>query len=302
MLAWPIAMAASATIDSIENIPTNKKHNSLSNYDQNFNIDEIIPLSRLTDQEYEYIRQNYRNKISTNEEIESIIADTNKELKRINTLSSLIGFIFPIKNMLSKKTHTLEDKIKKLTLKKEIAEVNLREITHQYAHNQITLSKNNNVYLVFSPVYDNYYAENIYVIERNYRVFFEFDTPSILTLNFKTFQIIFYDSVLIVTTKNDFAIISYSHINANIQQIHILEKQLDSNINYGEVKETWLHTCLNGTPDLRYRHNPKVYNVQYWNLSIKFHNSFVISILFSAENVAQEVYNLITKRDSQSVE
>lgn len=142
----------------------------------------------------------------------------------------------------------------------------------------------------------------MYVIERNHKVFFEFDIPSILTLNFKTFQIIFYDSVLIVTTKNDFAIINYSHISADIQQIHLLEKQLDSNINYGEVKETWLHTCLNGTPDLRYRNNPKIYNVQYWNLSIKLHNLFDISILFSAENIAQEVYSLVGKRNLQSVE
>ena len=81
-------------------------------------------------------------------------------------------------------------------MKKEIAVVNLREIIHQYEHNRITLPKNNNVYLVFSPVYNNYYAENMYVIERNHKVFFEFDIPSILTLNFKTFQIIFYDSVL----------------------------------------------------------------------------------------------------------
>ena len=302
MLAWPIAMATSAAIDSIKNIPTDEKCNSSSNYNQDFSIDEIIPLSRLTDKEYEYIKQNYRNKISTNEGIESIIADTNKKLKRINTLSSLIGFITPIRNILSKKAHTLEDKIKKLTLKKEIAVVNLREIIHQYEHNRITLPKNNNVYLVFSPVYNNYYAENMYVIERNHKVFFEFDIPSILTLNFKTFQIIFYDSVLIVTTKNDFAIINYSHISADIQQIHLLEKQLDSNINYGEVKETWLHTCLNGTPDLRYRNNPKVYNVQYWNLSIKLHNLFDISILFSAENIAQEVYSLVGKINLQSVE
>ena len=77
---------------------------------------------------------------------------------------------------------------------------------------------------------------------------------------------------------------------------------MDSNINYGEVKETWLHTCLNGTPDLRYRNNPKVYNVQYWNLSIKLHNLFDISILFSAENIAQEVYSLVDKRNLQSVE
>ena len=108
MLAWPIAMATSAAIDSIKNIPTDEKCNSSSNYNQDFSIDEIIPLSRLTDKEYEYIKQNYRNKISTNEGIESIIADTNKKLKRINTLSSLIGFITPIRNILSKKAHTLE--------------------------------------------------------------------------------------------------------------------------------------------------------------------------------------------------
>ena len=76
MLAWPIAMATSAAIDSIKNIPTDEKCNSSSNYNQDFSIDEIIPLSRLTDKEYEYIKQNYRNKISTNEGIESIIADT----------------------------------------------------------------------------------------------------------------------------------------------------------------------------------------------------------------------------------
>lgn len=78
----------------------------------------------------------------------STLLNTNKKLKRINTLSSLIGFITPIRNILSKKAHTLEDKIKKLTLKKEIAVVNLREIIHQYEHNRITLPKNNNVYLV----------------------------------------------------------------------------------------------------------------------------------------------------------
>ena len=59
MLAWPIAMATSAAIDSIKNIPTDEKCNSSSNYNQDFSIDEIIPLSRLTDKEYEYIKQNY---------------------------------------------------------------------------------------------------------------------------------------------------------------------------------------------------------------------------------------------------
>ena len=54
MLAWPIAMATSAAIDSIKNIPTDEKCNSSSNYNQDFSIDEIIPLSRLTDKEYHY--------------------------------------------------------------------------------------------------------------------------------------------------------------------------------------------------------------------------------------------------------
>ena len=39
MLAWPIAMATSAAIDSIKNIPTDEKCNSSSNYNQVFTTD-----------------------------------------------------------------------------------------------------------------------------------------------------------------------------------------------------------------------------------------------------------------------
>ena len=301
IIAWPITMAASAVLDSTDYTKTNGTFSSYPDYDQQASIDEVIPISKLSDKKYNSIKQDYKDKIISNEKLETIITDINQKLKRVNYLSSFVGFISPLKKVLSKKACILEKKIQELTLTKKTTEIDIREITNQKGHNQITLPQNSNVYLVFNSVHDYYYADNMYVIEREDKAFFEFNIPSILTLNFKAFQIIFYDSVLIITTKNDFAIINYSHAKVDIQQIHVLEKQLDSNIDYKIVKETWLHTCLNGTPDLRYRNNPKVYEVQYWSLSISLHNSFNICILFTAENIAQKIHNLITQSNLKAV-
>lgn len=294
LLAWPIAMTASATIDSIENIKTNEKYKSLSNNDHNSYINEIIPIATLADNEYDYIKQNYRENIIANNQTEAMITDIKNEIKKSRNLLSLIGFIPPIKRKISKKISILEEKIKVLTLSKKTIEIDIESITLQKEYNPIFLSGKTNVYLTFNPIYDYYSTENMYTIERRRISFFPFNIPSLLSLNFKTFQIGFYNSVLIITTQNDFAIISYSHIKTNIQNVHIIEKQLVGNIKYENVKETWLHTCLNGTPDLRYRDNPKVYNVEYWNLSINIRNSFNVNILFTDKKIVQDLYNLIT--------
>lgn len=294
MIAWPVAITASAVIDSIGS--TTAKTNSVnSSFDINVGIDDIIPIRELSDKKYDTIKQSYEDNIRTNEKIDLMIAFVNQKLRSVNCLLSLIGFISLIKRALHKKANNLEEKIKKLTLAKKAQVIEICEIIHQKGLDKIVISRNDNVYLVFSPVNNYFYADDVYVIERKDKAFFQFSVPSILTLNFEAFQVLFYDSVLIITTENDFAIISYSHITADIQQIHLFEKRLDSNISYSEVKETWLHACLDGTPDLRYKFNSRVYDVQYWNLSIKLYDSFYISILFSAEHIAKEVYNLVTR-------
>ncbi len=291
ILAWPIAIATSAVIDSIEN---NETHNFLSNNTPKLSLDEIIPISKLTDEKYNYIKQDYKDKIAANKQIESVIDNLREKIKRLNYLSFLIGFITPIKQKLSKKVSFLEKKIKDLDLTKAIVEVDIKEIVSNKNYNPVILSKSTNVYLVFNPIYDYYYGGNMYKNEREKMSFFTFNAPSILSLNFDTFQIIFYDSVLVIATENDFAIVCYSCIKTDLQQIHILEDKLDNNINYSEVEETWLHTCLDGTPDLRYRNNPKVYSIKYWNLSINVRDSFNISLLFTDKEVSQYIYNLLS--------
>lgn len=292
MLAWPVAIAASVVIDSMGRTKINETPHSLCD-NKDFDIDEIISKYILTDKEYNYIKQSYKEKITINTQIDLAISDLKKKIRKDNILLSLIGFVPFFKRKLSAKVFVLKEKIHSLALEKKNIEIDIQDIECISESETITFADNSCMYLVFSPVYDYCNVENKYSIVRGRLPFFTFNIPNIVSFNFGVIQICFYNSLLIIATKKDFAIINYSHIKASLQIVHVIENQIEDNINYVEVKTTWLHTCLDGTPDLRYRYNPKVYDLSYWNLSIKLHDSFNFSILFTEKTVAQAVYNLI---------
>lgn len=96
-------MAASAVLDSTDYTKTNGTFSSYPDYDQQASIDEVIPISKLSDKKYNSIKQDYKDKIISNEKLETIITDINQKLKRVNYLSSFVGFISPLKKFYLKR-------------------------------------------------------------------------------------------------------------------------------------------------------------------------------------------------------
>ena len=125
IIAWPITMTASAVLDSTDYTKTNGTFSSYPDYDQQASIDEVIPISKLSDKKYNSIKQDYKDKIISNEKLETIITDINQKLKRVNYLSSFVGFISPLKKVLSKKACILEKKIQELTLGHSVNSIKL---------------------------------------------------------------------------------------------------------------------------------------------------------------------------------
>ena len=171
-------------------------------------------------------------------------------------------------------------------------------LSQQCQHCILSLSTNSIVYLQFKLVHEYCLIANQFTpIDNTTAEHYKLDTDSLLSLKFKSFQLYFFDFILVIETSKDYAILDYSDLSINIEEIHVYEKELKQNIDYGNhVNETWLHPRLNGEPDLRFSYNPKIYDVIYSHLSIDIYRSFHISLLFSDIQTAHDLYTFIKSK------
>lgn len=149
--------------------------------------------------------------------------------------------------------------------------------------------------MVFAKAYPYIMTKRMFKLKSNSVCeYFKSDTKSICVLQFGGFNLSFYDSVMMIASPNDFFVIGYSGVSCNMQQIPVMEETLDAHVDYEDgIRKTYLHSCLDGTPDLRYNYNPQVFIAKYWNLNISF-NDANLSLLITNGSLAKSIFNLVS--------
>ena len=122
----------------------------------------------------------------------------------------------------------------------------------------------------------------------------------IVSLNCEYLQLHLMDSYLIIMTQKDFSIIDYNNISCSYSSETISEVGLKSTEGLKVILKTWEHTCRDGSPDLRYKYNDRLYLVEYGKLMINICDAFSVSILFNDYNFGNTIYCMLTNNLSVS--
>ena len=94
-------------------------------------------------------------------------------------------------------------------------------------------------------------------------------------------------------TKNNFSIIDYKDISTTISTIQIMPYPSSFSSNFNIINTQWKHSCLDGSPDLRYKNNLKQSTVQVKIVELEMYSQ-KLSLIFNETNgTADFIFNLI---------
>lgn len=302
VLVGAVGLATSAAKDALKTMDSSGAGCSFQLDSMDSISHEVERISIHTSKKYDYIEKEYQERISINKQVDAEIINVEKKIGKLNLVVKLLGVAPFLRKKVVARVSAYELEVDSLIASKKNTDIDIANIAPPFEGKPIVVASSSQVYFLFSQVFDYQFADGMYMGGgvNNQKGFFEFNVASILSLNFHSFQLDFFDSLFVLSTAQRFLIIDYEKLQVKFQQVYVIEKQIDNNVHYEYVKESWLHTCLDGTPDLRYRDNPRIYIVTYWALSIRLCNSCDIGILFTEKSTAQDLYQLMTSFEQKA--
>ncbi|MBQ2047292.1 MAG: hypothetical protein II260_08915 [Muribaculaceae bacterium] len=94
-------------------------------------------------------------------------------------------------------------------------------------------------------------------------------------------------------TENNFSIIDYKDISTTISIRQIIPYPSSFSSNFNIINTQWKHSCLDGSPDLRYKNNLKQSTVQVKIVELEMYSQ-KLSLIFNETNgTADFIFNLI---------
>ncbi len=303
VLVGAVGLATSAAKDALKTIDSGGAGCAFQVDSMDSISHEVERISIHTSKKYDYIEKEYQERININKQVDAEIIDLEKKIGKLNLVVKLLGVVPFLRKKVVARVSAFELEVDSLIASKKNTYIDIANIASPFEDIPIVVASSSQVYFLFSQVRDCQFAEGMYMGSgaNKQRGFFEFNVASILSLNFHSFQLDFFNSLFVLSTAQRFLIIDYGELQVKLQQVYVIDKQIDNNVHYEYVKESWLHTCLDGTPDLRYRDNPRIYIVAYWALSIRLCNSCDIGILFTEKSLAQNLYKLLVTPEQRSV-
>lgn len=174
--------------------------------------------------------------------------------------------------------HELEKDLKIKLQKKEAVEKVKRQLTADYGSIDATLANENQQDIEYIRNYKGFCKAIISSI-------FNSDEKSKLTYEYGYFNNLKtnYQALIIKNDKDSFYFYPLGVVHTNINGVckylsydkDSIKFLIDNEIRTSAlpkditpIKQYWLHTCMDGSPDLRYKYNPKSYIYEYAVLSI----------------------------------
>ena len=300
MIAMPISLLSSAIFDSSHTSRLSSVSGSNISAKKEFDLHNwyiLRLIKQLDDLKYAYLKNDYKNQLNSNEQLDIRIISLRKKVNKLFSIASISKIFPPLKKKIEAKIDDLYNNINSLSNRKTTPTINIQStILHTYSDISVPVPEHTNIYLVFAKAYPYIMTKRMFKLKSNSVCeYFKSDAKSICVLQFDGFNLSFYDSVMMIASLDDFFVVGYSDVSCNMQQIPVMEEKLDAHVNYEDgIRKTYLHSCLDGTPDLRYNYNPQVFFVNYWYLDISF-NSANLCLLITNGSLAKSIFNLVSK-------
>ena len=242
--------------------------------------------------QYNVIKEDYYNTITLNKSIEAKRQILYKQLNHYKTKLKWWG-IFPKYNL----KYT---KIIQLILS-EISSLENTYIEPVIKLNEV--SENNSDCIKISNIYleTNKYIykgkrlnlADLPINKEKNKNFFKINIAPILSICYDHIELHFYTPFMILMSKSDFVIIDYNCISAEYRVIPIQPISFVSGFKI--VNSRWEHSCLNGSPDLRFKSNKKIFDVEIGIIELEIFSQ-KISLICNQQENASLIYRLISNR------
>lgn len=297
ILVMPLALTAAALSENksrqsssstVKSVQRQKHHVSIESGHEPSIVDLMTP--RLM-----YIRNDYNTRLKENKRVGNEISQTQKKIERLQGILSTFGQLKFVRRSIENRAQILSETLGTLWEKFHYTEIRIKNETLSSREDiPIRISADSATYFALFPIYDYSIINDLDKQCYGQEAFYHFDVPYICSLKFYSYQISFFDKLMVVASRKDFAIIDYSCIKSNVYQIYLSENIQGKD--YGDrVQEKWLHACADGSRDLRYRYNPKILKVKYWYLAMKVRDKYDISLLFTDKDTAYKILSIINE-------
>ena len=239
------------------------------------------------------IRKEYYDLVSTNKIIEEKKCNIYQEIDKYKLKLKRFGFIHKYKNkysaiikMLSNEISSLENSIKQPIINLNNATTNNSKCVEN--KDEVYLIIDNNIYPYKTVDFKNLSKSRI-----EKRSFFKIDITPITSLCFNSIQFYFYDELMLIMSRKNFAIIDYNNISIKTRVILIEPKPSKYSTNFKTTYKKWLHSCLDGTPDLRFSYNYERIIVQATIVDLNIYSQKISLIFNEKENADNFVNNIL---------
>lgn len=278
---------------------TNSKKQTQSNFSNNINqlrskcdifVDAIVKASE--NNNLSEIRTEYYKDIDINKNIEVQIQTLNKNIYKYNKKLNWLRFLPKYKCKYISSINSSLIEISNLEKLKKTPIIKINKTDNQIAEYQneeaVFLALNT---IVFPNRLLNFWNLSKSGIKNT--SFFDVNNAPILSLYFTSIELLFYSHFIIVMTENNFSIIDYKDISTTISIRQIIPYPSSFSSNFNIINTQWKHSCLDGSPDLRYKNNLKQSTVQVKIVELEMYSQ-KLSLIFNETNgTADFIFNLI---------
>lgn len=195
----------------------------------------------------------------------------------VSIIAALIMIVSIFRYIIGHK-HEIEKDLKFRFQKKEAVEKVKRQLIADYGSLDATFANENQQdieYISYYKVFCKAIISSIYNSDEKFELTYEYGYFNNLKTN--------YQALLIKNEKNSFYFYPLGVVLTNINGVckylsydkDSIKFLIDNEFRIGAlpkditpIKQSWLHTCIDGSPDLMYNFNPKTYIYEYAVLSI----------------------------------
>lgn len=257
-------------------------------------VDNIAREAAIKDK-YNKIRREYYLITNLNNDIKEKISVIYKKIDKYKNKLKWLGFIPKYRNKYSEAIEILSNEIGNLenSLQEPVIKLSCIDST---ISNNVECKENNN--LIYLAINENIYTYKLIDFRDlpkskiDKKKFFKIDTTPISSLCFNSIQFYFYDSYMIVMSKKDFSIIDYNNISINCRVIQIEAYPSKYSEQFKITHTKWLHSRLDGNPDLRFSYNYEQVLVQATIIDLEIYTQKISLIFNKKESASNFISNL----------
>ena len=235
--------------------------------------------------EHNKIKKEYDDIIDFNKNIENKKQILNEQIKNYKKKIKYFQILPAYKKEYNKKIEMILCEISSLDQQIKKPSIILDETTLK---NTRSIKSKGHIYLLINKNIDTFNKIDFSKLPRRKKkseCFFEVSHTPLCSLCFSSIELYFYSNIMLIMSKDKFAIINYDNISIKSKIIKIDTCNLEYASNFKIINEKWEHTCLDGTPDLRCKNNTKKIFIEVATLELKIFTQTITFLLNAEDNV-----------------